>query len=278
MSLGMTADGKNVALSMNAPESAPTKQNQPQAKPQPQSQPKSQPTTSAKNSIPVPQLLTIKVDLQSLTTNELDNVIKQLRQKAVDAREAEKQGKVVIGGSGAIESDYKNVKDYADKVKALESTTKNQPAPKPQANVRTEESVFNNLIKEFKEGKTTTFDSLSIEGKMYLLKQLHSNNEFDALLYYDTKVTNDESNQITKKYGITDFNTSILDQLASDPEKYNEFVNNLTFVGPEIIKSQDEVQDEVCNGTTADINTNSPVVDAKPKIDPNNYFDDLGDF
>ena len=201
MSLGMTADGKNVALSINAPESAPTKQNQPQAKPQPQSQPKSQPKPDT-----------------------------------------------------------------------------SQPAPKPQANVRTEESVFNNLVKESKEGKTTTFDSLSTEGKMYLLKQLHSNSEFDALLYYDAKVTNDEFNQITKKYGITDFNTSILDQLASDPEKHNEFVNNLTFVGPEIIKSQDEVQDDVCNGTTADINTNSPVVDAKPKIDPNNYFDDLGDF
>jgi len=59
-----------------------------------------------------PTLTTVKVDLESLTIEDLNDVAKQLRQKAVNAREAEKQGKTVLGGSAAIESDYQKVKIY----------------------------------------------------------------------------------------------------------------------------------------------------------------------
>ena len=59
-----------------------------------------------------PVLNTVQVDLQGLQPEELQNVVQQLRQKLVNAREAESQGKSVLGGSASIEADLNNVKSY----------------------------------------------------------------------------------------------------------------------------------------------------------------------
>jgi hypothetical protein len=73
--------------------------------------------------ITIPKLSTVKIDLESLSIEELENVAKQLRQKAVNARQAEKDGKTVLGGSAFIESDYQAVKKYVAELKALEQPT-----------------------------------------------------------------------------------------------------------------------------------------------------------
>ena len=59
-----------------------------------------------------PVLNTVQVDLQGLQPEQLQNVVQQLRQKLVNAREAESQGKPVLGGSASIEADLNNVKSY----------------------------------------------------------------------------------------------------------------------------------------------------------------------
>lgn len=60
----------------------------------------------------IPTLMTIKVELEGLSIDELKNVSKQLRQKAVDARDAEKAGKTVLGGSASVQTDYLELKKY----------------------------------------------------------------------------------------------------------------------------------------------------------------------
>jgi Trp operon repressor len=69
-----------------------------------------------------PKLMTVQVDLLSLSIDELKNVATQIRQKAVDARQAEKEGKTIIGGSQAIESDYQAVKKYIADLVSLNNT------------------------------------------------------------------------------------------------------------------------------------------------------------
>jgi hypothetical protein len=74
-----------------------------------------------------PVLNTVQVDLQGLQPEELQNVVQQLRQKLVNAREAESKGKPVLGGSASIEADLNNVKSYiaSSEVPAVEQ------APEP---------------------------------------------------------------------------------------------------------------------------------------------------
>lgn len=82
-----------------------------------------------------PTLKKVKVDLTGLSIDELKNVAKKLRQKAINARASEKQGQTVIGGSGVIESDYQAVKAY---IAELEKSAQPQPAPAATLN-----KVFN---------------------------------------------------------------------------------------------------------------------------------------
>jgi hypothetical protein len=74
--------------------------------------------TDAKADIQIPKLITVKVDLSILSISELNNVAKQLRQKTIDARQAEKEGKSVIGGSISIDNDYQAVKKYITELTA----------------------------------------------------------------------------------------------------------------------------------------------------------------
>lgn len=91
----------------------------------------------------VPKLSTVKIDLSTLSLEELKNVAKQLRQKAVDARQAEKQGKIILGGSNFIESDYQAVKKYIAELEALE-TQQSEVTVQPTPQIAPEEdSPFN---------------------------------------------------------------------------------------------------------------------------------------
>ena len=64
--------------------------------------------------IVAPELDTVKVDLSALDDKGLLSVQRQLRQKLVNAREAEKAGGTVLGGSASIELDYEAVKRYRE--------------------------------------------------------------------------------------------------------------------------------------------------------------------
>jgi len=76
---------------------------------------------------PAPELSTVQVDLGSLSDSEVQNVKKQLRQKLVNAREAEKAGRPVVGGTGSIESDYNAVSDYLESRKQTSESTQDTP-------------------------------------------------------------------------------------------------------------------------------------------------------
>jgi len=95
--------------------------------------------------VSVPTLSTVKVDLEKLSIDELKNVAKQLRQKAVRARAAEKKGTPVLGGSQMIEDDYQSVKAY------IAQKTIQQPSENSEKNVNfvneevSEESIFAKL-------------------------------------------------------------------------------------------------------------------------------------
>lgn len=92
--------------------------------------------------IEVPKLSTVRIDLSILSIEELRNVAKQLRQKAIDARQAEKEGKTVLGGSASIESDYQAVKKYIAELAALEGTQlEEEPTPRESAIQAAEELI-----------------------------------------------------------------------------------------------------------------------------------------
>lgn len=99
--------------------------------------------------ITIPELTTIKVDLKSLTIDELQNVIKQVRQKAVNARDAEKQGKSVLGGSQSIENDYQALKVYITELAALEPTIERKTV--------VENGTY--FIDQLENGKFTVYDN-----------------------------------------------------------------------------------------------------------------------
>lgn len=67
--------------------------------------------------VEIPTLTTVKVDLENKNLEELSNIAKQLRQKAVNARAAEKEGKQILGGSASIQADYDAVKTYIAGIK-----------------------------------------------------------------------------------------------------------------------------------------------------------------
>nr|MDQ3142112.1 hypothetical protein [Bacteroidota bacterium] len=79
--------------------------------------------------VEIPKLTTVKVDLKGLTLDELKNVAKQLRQKAINARDAEKQGKSVIGGSQSVENDYQAVKKYISELDKQSQKEGDVPIP-----------------------------------------------------------------------------------------------------------------------------------------------------
>ncbi len=68
--------------------------------------------TQQTSEVEVPKLTTVKVNLSNLSESELKNVVKQLRQKEVAAKKAERQGKTVLGGSASITADKNAVKKY----------------------------------------------------------------------------------------------------------------------------------------------------------------------
>lgn len=101
------------------------------------------PVTETKASVKIPTLTTVKVDLASLSIDELNNVAKQLRQKAVDARQAEKEGKTVLGGSASVESDYQAVKQYIAELTTpvTKPLSKTQKAEAEKANMPSIEDI-----------------------------------------------------------------------------------------------------------------------------------------
>jgi hypothetical protein len=105
-------------------------------------------STSTKTDIKIPKLITVKVDLSTLSITELNNVAKQLRQKAVDARQAEKEGKSVIGGSISVENDYQAVKKYIAELEALEGKPEERPTPlsADEFNALSVKDKFNTVI------------------------------------------------------------------------------------------------------------------------------------
>ncbi len=107
-------------------------------------------TTDAKAGIQIPTLITVKVDLSTLTIAELNNVAKQLRQKTVDARQAEKEGKSVIGGSISIDNDYQAVKKYIAELTALGQPAQQQNLP--------DQDIQTALAEEYAETKKAYLD------------------------------------------------------------------------------------------------------------------------
>lgn len=96
----------------------------------------------------VPELSTALVDLEELSIDELKNVAKQLRQKAVDARAAEKAGKTVLGGSGMVEADYQAVKQYIadlESQKAQENITNSDIQNSPKSAKDIIDNIADNL-------------------------------------------------------------------------------------------------------------------------------------
>jgi hypothetical protein len=148
-----------------------------------------------------------------------------------------------------------------------------------------EQKIVDALLKEGLNEKSTTFDKLNDEQKIYfLLKLLNSSEgrgkEFaatvsSAMNYYEAKVMK-SFDVINDKYGIKDFMTPVLDQLASDPEKYNKFVENLNVENIEPIKSTEEVQEDTCQNTDVPTNPNSTIVN--PVVNPKDAINKLGDF
>ena len=110
-------------------------------------------TPIIKVEIEVPELKTIMLekDLSSYSIDELNNIAKQLRQKAVDAREAERQGKIVLGGSQIINDDYQAVKKYIKEKESLQQSE--TPIIKVDKTLITEEPIVNE-----KPSTTTTVD------------------------------------------------------------------------------------------------------------------------
>ena len=107
-------------------------------------------TTNTKADIQIPTLITVKVDLSTLTIAELNNVAKQLRQKTVDARQAEKEGKSVIGGSISIDNDYQAVKKYIAELTALGQPAQQQNLP--------DQDIQTALAEEYAETKKAYLD------------------------------------------------------------------------------------------------------------------------
>jgi len=104
--------------------------------------------------VTIPQLTTVRIDLAPLSIEELKNVAKQLREKAINARQAEKEGKTVLGGSQMIENDYQAVKEY---IAALEGKT----TPKPDA-----KKVDVNALRADLEDKLRKLDQLELVSEL----------------------------------------------------------------------------------------------------------------
>jgi predicted NAD-dependent protein-ADP-ribosyltransferase YbiA (DUF1768 family) len=103
--------------------------------------------------IKVPELTTIilEKDLSSYSIDELKNIARQLRQKAVNAREAEREGKTVLGGSQVVEDDYQAIKKYIREKESLQQSE--TPIIKVDKTLITEEPIIN-----AKPSTTTTVD------------------------------------------------------------------------------------------------------------------------
>ena len=128
-------------------------------------QAKTQPKyTSVQIDIEVPELKTIMLekDLYSYSIDELNNIAKQLRQKAVNAREAEREGKTILGGSQIIEDDYQALKKYIREKESLQQSE--TPAIKVDKTLITEEPIVNE-----KPSTITTLDrKIEVDIDIYL--------------------------------------------------------------------------------------------------------------
>lgn len=78
-------------------------------------------TTNLPNKPAVPSLITVKVELEGLSIDELKNVVTQLKQKEVDAKNNLKQGKQVLITDAQYKGDREAVKAY---IAALETVNK----------------------------------------------------------------------------------------------------------------------------------------------------------
>ena len=116
--------------------------------------------TGARVDIQIPKLITVKVDLSILSISELNNVAKQLRQKTIDARQAEKEGKSVIGGSISIENDYQAVKKYITELTALGTT---DTTNKALDNIESFETSKGSIYTVLPNGKTQRFKTAANE-------------------------------------------------------------------------------------------------------------------
>ena len=116
--------------------------------------------TGARADIQIPKLITVKVDLSILSISELNNVAKQLRQKTIDARQAEKEGKSVIGGSISIENDYQAVKKYITELTALGTT---DTTNKALDNIESFETSKGSIYTVLPNGKTQRFKTAANE-------------------------------------------------------------------------------------------------------------------
>ena len=96
--------------------------------------------------INVPKLSTVKIDLESLSVDELKNVVTQLKQKEVNARANAKAGKQVLITDAQYKEDREAVKNY---VAALEAQTSAEVSGKIDTFVEkggvTEQSIFDQL-------------------------------------------------------------------------------------------------------------------------------------
>jgi hypothetical protein len=72
----------------------------------------------------VPSLITVKVDLKPLSITELKNVVTQLKQKEVDAKNNLKQGKQVLITDAQYKEDRLAVKAYIESLETANKGTK----------------------------------------------------------------------------------------------------------------------------------------------------------
>lgn len=91
----------------------------------------------------VPTLTTVKGDLENFDIPQLKAALKQLRQKLVSVREAERTGSTVTTPSALIESDYNKLKEYIEirEVSLQEVIDETEDIMEQYANITTREEL-----------------------------------------------------------------------------------------------------------------------------------------
>ena len=138
-------------------------------------------TQPTQASVSIPNLSTVKVDLKGLSIDELKNVASQLRQKAVDARAAEKEGKPVVGGSQMIQNDYEAVKAYIETLSTLGDTTQPTLEDDPERSNVVADNLNQQIIYNGRVG------TLRLVGNVYTI--FYSDGTGGQLLYKQNALT-----------------------------------------------------------------------------------------